>query len=150
MPTRPCIKERIDMPSKSDIEWLIGRRLQSFDRREYDWSAGFDQNAWLVVGCLWRLIEAGRVRFTSQDEGQRFGLPAPVDAAAEVARRVVGAIVEAVDLRNGTLDIEIRFDSGHALQLIPDSSGYEAWHLSDGAREFIAVGGGDLAIFGGG
>ncbi len=137
------------MASKSDVEWLIGHRLESFERREYDWSVGFDNNAWLVVGCLWRLIESGRVRFTSQDDGQRFGLPAPVDAAMEVGRRLAGALIKTVELRDGTLDLEIRFESGHALQCIPDSSGYEAWHLSDGATEFIAVGGGDLFMIGG-
>lgn len=137
------------MPNKSDVEWLVGHRLQSFDRREYDWTVGFDRQSWVVVACLWRLLEAGRVRFTSEDEGQKFGLPAPVDAAAEVTRRIVGALVEAIELRDGTLDLDIRFSSGHILQVIPDSSGYEVWHLSDGAREFIAVGGGNLTIFGG-
>lgn len=135
------------MASKSDVEWLVGRRLQSFNRREYDWAVDFDKQSWLVVACLWRLIEAGRVRFTSQDDGHKFGLPAPVDAAAEITRRVVGTAIESVELRDGTLDLDIRLSSGHILQVIPDSSGYEAWHISDGAREFIAVGGGELSIF---
>jgi hypothetical protein len=132
----------------NELAWLAGHRFQSLARREYDWVVGFDKDASLVVSCLWRLVESGRIRFTSQDDGHWFGLPAPVDAVAEVSHRLVGAAVEAVELREGLLDLELRFSTGHLLQLIPDSSGYEAWQASSGDRQFIAVGGGELAIFG--
>jgi hypothetical protein len=133
----------------NELAWLVGHRLQSFARREYEWVVAFDKDASLVVACLWRLVESGRIRFASQDEGQQFGLPAPVDAAAEVNGRLAGAVVEAVELRLGLLDLELRFSTGHLLQIIPDSSGYEAWNVCSGNRQFIAVGGGDLAVFGG-
>jgi hypothetical protein len=86
---------------------------------------------------------------TSEDDGQKFGLPAPVVGAEEAARRLVGGSVESVDLRAGTLDLDLRFDTGYVLQVLPDSSGYEAWQVTDRGREFIAVGGGELAIFSG-
>ena len=131
------------------LAWLAQHRLQSVLHRDYDWVFAFDNEAAVVVSCLWRFIEEGRIRFTSEDEGQQFGLPAPVDAAAEVNRRLANARVEAVVLREHTLDLELRFDTGHALQIIPDSSGYESWIAHDGGKQFIAVGGGELAIFGG-
>jgi hypothetical protein len=133
----------------NELVWLVGHRLQSFSRREYDWVVTFDKDASLVVACLWRLVESGRILFTSEDDGQQFGLPAPVDAAAEVNGRLAGAAVETVELRQGLLDLELRFNTGHLLQIIPDSSGYEAWNVCVGNRQFIAVGGGELAIFGG-
>ena len=132
----------------NELAWLVGHRLQSFARREYDWVVAFDKDASLVVACLWRLVESGRIRFTSEDEGQQFGLPAPVDPAAEVNDRLSGAVVEAVELRQGLLDLELRFSTGHLLQIIPDSSGYEAWNVCSGNRQFIAIGGGELAISG--
>jgi hypothetical protein len=133
----------------NEMVQLVGRRFQSLTRREYDWIFAFDKDAIMVVACLWRLVESGRIRFTSEDDGQQFGLPAPVDAAAEVNRRLGSASVEGVQLRQGVLDLEFQFSTKHSLQIIPDSSGYEAWELSIGNRQFIAVGGGDLAIFGG-
>lgn len=133
----------------NDLAWLVGRRFQSVARREFDWVVAFDKDASLVVACLWRLVESGRIRFTSEDDGQRFGLPAPVDVAAEVNGRLAGAAVDAVELRQGLLDLELRFSTGHSLQMIPDSSGYEAWNVYSGNKQFIAVGGGKLAIFGG-
>ena len=108
----------------------------------------FDRDAGVVVNCLWRLVESGRIRFTSQDQGQLFGLPAPVDAAFEVNQRLADASIEAVELRQGLLDLDITFSTGHVLNIIPDSSGFEAWVLHRGDTQFIAVGGGDLAILG--
>ncbi len=128
----------------NEVSWIVGHRFQSLTRREFDWVLVFDPETSLVVACLWRLVEGGRIRMTSEDDGHQFGLPDRVDAAAEVNRRLAGATVEAVELRTGTLDLELRLSTGHTLQIIPDSSGYEAWSLSSGNRQFIAVGGGTL------
>lgn len=142
------IRDEIDAAMNS-LAWLTQRRLQSVLRRDGDWVFSFDNGAALVVSCLWRFLEDGRIRLTSADEGQQFGLPAPVDAAAELNRRVANAAVEGVVLLANTLDLELRFDTGHVLQFIPDSAGYEAWIANDREQQFIAVGGGELAIFGG-
>jgi hypothetical protein len=58
----------------------------------------------------------------------------------------VGAMM--VELRQGILDLEIHFSTGHVLHVIPNSSGYEAWNLCSGSRQYIAVGGGELINFG--
>ena len=57
--------------------------------------------------------------------------------------------IQAVTLHDGTLDLEIQFDSGHVLQLIPSPAAYEAWSVRQGDRQFIGIGGGDLSVFGG-
>ena len=72
-----------------------------------------------------------------------------MDAAAEVNGRLAEASVEVVNLRQGLLDLELRFSTGHMLQIIPDSSGYEAWNVCSRNSQFIAVGGGDLAVVNG-
>ncbi len=130
------------------LAWLAQHHLKSVLHREHDWVFAFDGEASLVVSCLWRLIEKGRIRFTSEDDGQQFGLRTPVDAAAELNGRIANATVEAVVLREHTLDLELRFGTGHVVQVIPDSSGYEAWIARDRDKQFIAVGGGELAILG--
>src|SRR3954447_26830703 len=106
----------------NELAWLVGHRFQAIARRERDWVVTFDKDASLVVACLWRLVELGRIRFTSEDDGQVFGLPAPVDSAAEVNGRLAGAAVEGVEVRANVLDLELRFSTGHLLQVIPDSS----------------------------
>jgi hypothetical protein len=52
-----------------------------------------------------------------------------------------------VRIEEGTLDLSIAFGSGHVLELLPDSSGYEAWQLGGGGMLAIAVGGGRLDLF---
>jgi hypothetical protein len=108
----------------NELDWLVGYRFHSITRREFDWVIAFDKDASLGIACLWRLVEFGRIRFTSEDDGQQFGLPAPVNAAAEVNGCLAGAAVEGVELRQGLLDLELRFGTGDTLQIIPDSSGY--------------------------
>src|ERR1022692_4639653 len=117
----------------NELSWLVGHSFQALTKREFDWVLVFDKKVSLVIECLWRLVENGRIRFTSQDDGQQFGLPAPVDAAGEVNRRLGRSLVEAVELRAGLLDLDLRFSTGHIFQIIPNSSGYEAWNLSNGS-----------------
>jgi Family of unknown function (DUF6188) len=132
----------------NELAWMVGLEFQSITRREFDWVLLFGKESSLVVACLWRLVEDGHIRVTSEDDGHRFGLPAPVDAALEVNLRLTGASVAAVELRESILDMELRFSTGHVFQVLPDSSGYEAWQLCSRNSQFIAVGGGTLTIFG--
>lgn len=139
---RPC-----RTGSVTDIAWLETHRLQSVLRREHDWVFTFDDKVHLYVECLWRLLVEGRIRITSEDDGRQFGLPAPLVAAEEVSRYLVGGLVESVGLHEGTLDLELRFDTSHVLQFLPTSVGYEAWNLWH--HDLIlatAVGGGRLDV----
>jgi hypothetical protein len=129
------------------LDWLIRYRFGSLSRREFDWVFTFDGDACLVASCLWRLIENGRILVTSNDDGHQFDLPAPVDAAGDLNSRLKDASVESIELREGTLDLRILFDTGHIIELLPDSAGYEAWDLSRESQQFIAVGGGAITIF---
>ncbi|MEX2112554.1 MAG: DUF6188 family protein [Pirellulales bacterium] len=130
------------------LNWLVNHRFQEALRYEFSWAFVFDEGASATVECLWRLVENGRIRVTSQDDGHQFGLPAAIDGVLEVNQRLTGAMVDSVALSEGSLDLEIRFDTGHALQFIAVSSGYEAWSMNDRSRQFIAVGGGELAVVG--
>ena len=130
------------------INWLAQHRFTEALRYEYAWDFIFDGGTGVSAECLWRLIENGRIRFTSRDDGHKFGLPSPVDVVLELNQRLAGVICTSVVLRDGTLDLEIHFDTGHVLQIIPDSSGYESWNARNPPHEFIAVGGGNLAVIG--
>jgi len=50
------------------LDWLVKRRLRSVLRREHEWVFEFDGPATLAVECLWRLLEDGRIRLTSEDD----------------------------------------------------------------------------------
>ncbi|HTU24348.1 MAG TPA: DUF6188 family protein [Pirellulales bacterium] len=132
----------------NDLDWLVGRRFVELVRNECTWHLVFDNRDGISAACLWRLLEGGRIRLTSQDDGHQFGLPAPVDAVVETNQQIAGATVAAVRLAAGTLDLEITFSTGHAIQLLPDSAGYESWQAWRPDYQFIACGGGELVVFG--
>jgi hypothetical protein len=138
----------IRYPPMHDLDCFIGQQFVSLERRDYDWVVTFGPEMKLTIECLWRLLENQRIRFASTDEGQRFGLPAPVNAAAEVNQRIAGKQIVSVDLREGTLDLTLGLSTGHAFQILPESSGYEAWQAQFRTAMFVAVGGGNLAMFG--
>jgi hypothetical protein len=130
------------------LAWLVEHRFKSIKRREDDyWVLAFDHDASIRIACLWRLLEEGRVRVTSEDQGHKFCLPTPADAAAEVQSRLAESIVSEVELRDGTLDVRIHFGTDHTFEILPNSSGYEAWEATNATDLFIAVGGGDLTSF---
>jgi hypothetical protein len=131
----------------NDVDWFVGCTFEDLARREHDWAFRFDKGVCLAAGCLWRLIEDGRIRVTSTDHAERFGLPAAIDAAVMVTSRLRRSIVERVELRAGTLDLAINFQGGRRLELFPDSSGYESWDLTRPWERFVARGDGHLAIF---
>jgi len=130
-----------------DISWLAQHRLTSIVNHEFYWDFIFTDNVMLRAECLWRLLEEGRIRITSEDHAQKFGLPAPVDCAFELNKRITGIRVSSVSIRDGTLDLTVKFESGHVLELVPSSAGYEAWQIGGNGSLVIAVGGGRLDVF---
>jgi hypothetical protein len=130
------------------LAWLANHRLESVERRVYPWNFTFSDQVTLGVECLWRLLENGRIVLTSCDHEQKFGLSSPVDAAFELNGKIANGKIESVELEPDTLDLTLVFTSGHRLEIIPDSSGYEAWQLVWSAGHLIAMGGGELAKFG--
>jgi Immunity protein 35 len=133
----------------TSVAWMVDLRLASVSRRDFDWVFEFDSKSLLTVAYLWRLLQDGRIRRTSEDHGQQFGLPAPVDAAADLNQRIAGKTITAAELQEGTLDLRLQFDRTHVLEIIPNSSGYEAWKLDyvkERRTQYFADGGGRLAI----
>jgi hypothetical protein len=128
------------------LGWLENHSFESIIHREYDWVVVFDRDAAIVVHCLWRLLENGRICVTSSDDGHQFGLPAPMDAAHEVNSRLRGVAVSSVELREGVLDLRLHFASGHVLEILPESAGYEAWDVTNAVDRFITGGGGDVSV----
>jgi hypothetical protein len=87
----------------------------------------------------WRVLSQEAILLTSQDDGQQYGLPKPVDAQAEVRKLLQNRIVSELDVDQASADFTIRFDNGTALQILNVSSGYEACTL-DSEGDYRIVG----------
>jgi len=131
----------------SDLSWIAGHGFRELVRREYDWFFVFTERVGLVVSCPWRLLAHGRIRVSADDDGQKFGLPAPVNAAQVATGLLAGCQIRAVSVRSRALDLVIEFDAVHTLEVFPVSSGYEAWQIDRPSKHYsiIALGGGELS-----
>jgi hypothetical protein len=67
------------------LKWLKGRtctRVVGDSPSDFRFEFG---DGTLQAEGLWRVIEGGAVVLTSRDHGQRYGLPAPVDAVEQAS-----------------------------------------------------------------
>lgn len=132
-----------------DLGWLVGRTLSEVERLgPCTWRFGFGPDAEVRAECPWRILRGGIV-LSNEDHGHRYGLPAPVDAEAECRTLIGGAAVRSVHVWAESRDLVIEFGPNLRLEFIPLSSGYESWHVGGPGRlRIIAMGGGELAIWG--
>ena len=135
--------------SEYTLDWLCGDTLIAVAPEEFGrWTFRFASGGTLRLHCPWRVLENETIRLSSEDHKQQYGLPAPIDAAAEVASLLGGDVATAVNVAQKIGDIRVTFESGKELQVVPFSSGYEAWEsVSPRGFKVIAQGGQQLAGF---
>lgn len=132
------------------LERAVAGRTCEIRRRENDWvfSFGSEDGCRLVTETLWRIIEGGRIALTSEDEGQKFGLPAPLDAQQAGSAHLLGRSVLALHLDPVTADLMIEFEREVRLDVITSSAGYENWqaHFQYNDDQITLIGGGGGAL----
>ena len=129
------------------VEWLTGTTCSRVSEM-YPQNFTFEFGAGaLAVDCLWRVIERGRLRRTSADHGQQYGLPARLNAYVEAEALLKGRRVTACRIREETADLILEFEGDVQLEINACSSGYEPWNLTAPGVHVIALGGGGLEDF---
>jgi hypothetical protein len=85
----------------------------------------------------WRVTKDGSARISSFDHEQKYGLPAPIDAVAELKSHLEDKTVIDVRLDKETGDLFFRFSDGINFQVFSFTS-YEAWEIQfpDGSGEY--------------
>jgi hypothetical protein len=130
-----------------DLSWLVGRFIQSVEKKDYSWFFTFDDSSTVTTESDWRLM-LKRVLVTSQDERQLFGLQSPVNAVKLAEASLNKSVVNAFRLDQRTGDLSLDFQNGCTIQFLTLSSGYEGWRIGHGDQCTICLGGGELSIFG--
>ncbi len=111
------------------------------ERREADWVFNFGDGFGICVECSWRLRDPNLILLTDTDEGQRFGLSEPIDAATRANALVGGDHVSDFNPDPATGDFRLLFSKGIILEVLSNSSGFESWQAYDGDN-LVAVGAG--------
>ena len=103
-----------------NLSWLIGRSVTDVSFQEPErWYFTFGGDGGIGAECLWRILKHGRIALCSNDHGQKFGLPAHIDAAAKGVELLANRIVETCHVRETTTDITIGFSGDFLLEVIP-------------------------------
>jgi len=109
-------------------------------RRECDWVFELSEGRCICVESAWRVRDATQILATDMDEGQQFGLPAPIDAAERANEALQYSTVLSLEHDPATADLKIQLSKGLLIEVLTNSSGYESWQ---------AYSKGDLAGVGG-
>jgi hypothetical protein len=132
-----------------DFAWMVGQQITQVTFSEPSfWSFSFGIHSGISTESPWRVLEHGNIAISNEDHGQKYGLPAPIDAASRASSLLVGLEVEGVKVREGTMDILISLAGDIRLEIISFSSGYEGWQVtSPSGHQVIAQGGGQLCTW---
>jgi hypothetical protein len=125
---------------------MIGERLKSAKRLDYNWDFRFDAGSSLMLESLWRLVSDVAIEVTSEDDNQQFGLKTPIDAAALLRAKIGDKRVSDVRIDGVTSDLTLYFGEDLRLEVVSTSSGYEAWSLHVNKVQIIGRNG-DTVVF---
>jgi hypothetical protein len=94
-------------------------------------------NGTILQATFWRVIKDGKTQLSSFDHGQKYGLPAPIDAKNQLADLLNGKTCQDARCDGETADLILKFHENIKLQVF-NFTGYEIWaiHLPDGRGEY--------------
>ena len=129
--------------NRNELEKLRGARI--IDIRDVLPTFYFDNKATLFLECPWRLVSKsehiiiGHAEFKGQsthDEGMNI-----------LKNEILNRKVLDFEVDEELKDIRMTFENNLRLDIFVHSALYESWNLHVGQRNFIAIPGGQLAIF---
>lgn len=115
------------LPESFDTTFLIGREVQSITYLAYQVNLYFDNKVWLQIEGGFELYQDGK----SIEAVKEF--PILQSSLLQLIERKI------VDVSFVALsgDIQLRFESGHALRVVGDIGPYESYILFDGVKQII-------------
>lgn len=90
-------------------------------------------NGSILQATFWRVVKDGKTQLSSFDHGQKYGLPAPIDAKKQLVDLLNGRTCQDARCDGETADLLLKFDKDTKLQVF-NFTGYEIWrfHFPDG------------------
>jgi hypothetical protein len=136
----PHTSPQNDAPRRNASARLEGRAVSKIEKLPPDnWVFQFGNGVVLSTQSQWRLLSPNAILLTSEDDGQQYGVPGPVDAVARIRELLESRVVSKVKVDQASADFNIYFDDETVLQIVNLSSGYEAWTL-DSEGDLLMVG----------
>jgi hypothetical protein len=120
---------------ESRLRLLVGNKVDDIQADKANIWITFSSGA-KVYSSYWRLIRHNG-NLSSFDHMQKYGLPNPIDAVAEVSKALKGKILGGVASLRESGDLEFIFENKMLKLQVFNFSGYEVWEVefSDGTGQ---------------
>jgi hypothetical protein len=129
----------------ADLTWLVGQKISEVKKLDHSWFFTFENGGVITTESFWRLLTTDKIFVTSEDHGQIFGLPKPVDATERVVKTIQGQTISKFLVVEITTDLLLYFSNGAQIHFLNTSCGYESWSICFGKQLLHCMGGGGFA-----
>jgi hypothetical protein len=131
----------------TSLQPLVGASVIAVEKRDFSWFFRFDETHFVMTEGNWRLVGPDGIIVTAEDDGRRFGLSEPVDAAICVKSVLAPLSIQATQVNDRTGDLRLDFGESIYLEFLQMSSGYESWSARTAAGDTFCIGGGEISFF---
>ena len=115
------------------LETMVLRLPTCVEKAGHVWQFRFgDGEATLNLECPWRLLLNGAVAFGGDDDGQQFGLPAPLDGVKETEKLLSASLVSLIEILRAAAISVSHFRMGFGWKLSTAPLDTKAGHVLGG------------------
>jgi hypothetical protein len=134
---------------KNELTFKTNALFQSasYDQDAQSWYFVFADNIAFNVSAFWRLLVNKQIAIVSLDNGHQFGLPKPKDLIQELTDELTGKSLVEIKIKQDTADLLLTFTDNIQLEVFISSTGYETYNFSYKDKNYIGMGGGDIAMY---
>lgn len=119
----------------------------TYDKDADSWSFVFADSIYFNIQTIWRLFDNKKIKKVSLDNGKQFGLPQPIDLAADINEYLIGKKILEIKVKQDTGDLILTLSDNLQIEILITSSGYESYNFTIDNKNYIGLGSGDLAIY---
>lgn len=119
----------------------------TYDKDSDSWYFVFTDKIAFNVSTLWRLLENRQIKLVSLDNGQEFGLSEPIDLILALTEKLNGKSLLEIKIKQETADLNLILTDNIEIEIFISSSGYESYNFSVDRKNYIGMGGGEIAEF---
>ena len=131
---------------KHTLAFQMNAAFRSVEFDGFNWFFHFEDGVDVQASGFWRFLKDGEINLVSLDHGHQFGLPNPVDLQELINEKCRGQKVLELKVKDGTGDLHVVMTTGLILEIFIASTGYETYQFSCGGKQYIGMGGGEIAI----
>ena len=118
----------------------------TYDKDADSWYFVFEGKTSTNIYAFWRLLVNKEIWEVSLDHGHIFGLPKPVDLVERMTEHLTGKNLLEIKVKQDTGDLLLTLTDNYQIEVFISSTGYETYNFTFDDKNYIGMGGGEIAI----